>query len=780
MELASIITTNRETTEVVTNKYQMQDISNVSHRDAKPSTVDPSPSLETTFTPVVSHDNNNVNTNLRAGNDTDLDVLGQYINEPGPNRVYHHIMREILNITPGGILDKLIVARLRGRQDPISLKYFVMDLDRNDFVNYDWICSLKEDGIIDKGQLDELLIIDSYLNHMQNRTGPISDGYADITKCTRDDFVVFSKWTQAMVQDYDEEKASASEERGKLPTLQIQNLYGLRKDSIDCSSNRLDIGINTYMEGAGDINGEGLLRVKWGCAASNIQRMWKGWYVRKLIKSKSADDNLIVPDAISIEDGMPIINWGDSGDIVPTTEDHKVSILADTDKVGINLLGNSELNNGDSVELLIADEININLPDEIDINSPIMTGPDAINSADATLSSKNDIASKISAANKCRNAADADLEIIRKAKRREEKKTRRDFARDFTGSGRLYHKAVSKVLSSVIIIQKYTRMYRAKKKVNLMRGGPYRRRANGSHTGCNDCNPQVQDNSDVSDQTPSATTSTARYTVPGTRRISAQASIFSQQSFYITLSYDPLSMIGENGEMTYDAGDTGSNVFAIPTRDRDTLSPPKVFSIRGEEPSTKFYIRPDGEFVCKVEVDRGAWGEYDDNPIDVMDWQQIMLEVRKFAGRAFVLHVEIKLNHQLEMTPWTREEGENNGNGTLNDIHINSSGVIGDMSNVFSSKAYETICNSLSVVNHTNIQTVIARIDKNIPTLAGDLRDGAVLLTKHNTLDTQQDNHSDKKGWTYGSGRSGWYSKHTPGGYANFEQFRNGNFFGTL
>ena len=23
-------------------------------------------------------------------------------------------------------------------------------------------------------------------------------------------------------------------------------------------------------------------------------------------------------------------------------------------------------------------------------------------------------------------------------------------------------------------------------------------------------------------------------------------------------------------------------------------------------------------------------------------------------------------------------------------------------------------------------------------------------------------------------------SKHTPGGYANFEQFRNGNFFGTL
>ena len=41
----------------------------------------------------------------------------------------------------------------------------------------------------------------------------------------------------------------------------------------------------------------------------------------------------------------------------------------------------------------------------------------------------------------------------------------------------------------------------------------------------------------------------------------------------------------------------------------------------------------------------------------------------------------------------------------------------------------------------TNIPTVIARIDKNILTLAGDLRDDTVLLTKHNTLDTQQNNH---------------------------------------
>ena len=42
---------------------------------------------------------------------------------------------------------------------------------------------------------------------------------------------------------------------------------------------------------------------------------------------------------------------------------------------------------------------------------------------------------------------------------------------------------------------------------------------------------------------------------------------------------------------------------------------------------------------------------------------------------------------------------------------------------------------------------------------------------------TAEANHSDNRGRNYGGGRiSGWYSKHTPLGYANYEQFRNGNF----
>ena len=214
----------------------MQDInSNISHRDMKPYyLVAPSPLPETTF-PVVSYDNNNVNTFLRAGNETDLNVLGQYINEPGPNRyksyrklthlinepgskyqiIYNHIVRELLNIASGGtmdnILDRYWLARCR---DNCRLEYFVIDLKKNGIDYFEWICSLEEDGIIDETKLDELLCINSYLNFVQNRTGPISDGYADITKCTRDDFVRFTKQTHTFEIEYNEKEAFKSKERG--------------------------------------------------------------------------------------------------------------------------------------------------------------------------------------------------------------------------------------------------------------------------------------------------------------------------------------------------------------------------------------------------------------------------------------------------------------------------------------------------------------------------------------------------------------------------------------
>ena len=113
-------------------------------------------------------------------------------------------------------------------------------MKKNGIDHFEWACSLEKDGIIDEDQLDELLCINSYLNFVQNRTGPISDGYADITKCTRDDFVRFTKLTNSFDIEYNENEAIESKERGTpdsihgdmlpacgmLPTLQLPCLYG--------------------------------------------------------------------------------------------------------------------------------------------------------------------------------------------------------------------------------------------------------------------------------------------------------------------------------------------------------------------------------------------------------------------------------------------------------------------------------------------------------------------------------------------------------------------------
>ena len=187
------------------------------------------------------------------------------------------------------------------------------------------------------------------------------------------------------------------------------------------------------------------------------------------------------------------------------------------------------------------------------------------------------------------NAKDPVFFMLYKVKRKQGKKIERSISSLITGSRRRYQEAVPKVLPSVITIQKYTRMYIAKKKVNSIRGCAYRRRTNGSHTSCG----TLEASYDVSEQTHiSATASIPQYTLLGTHRIPAQASRFSQQSSHITLPYESLSRIGENGERMYDAdgdtgikmydadGDTGINVFAI-SHDQGPLPPPKV-SVYGE------------------------------------------------------------------------------------------------------------------------------------------------------------------------------------------------------
>jgi len=127
----------------------------------------------------------------------------------------------------------------------------------------------------------------------------------------------------------------------------------------------------------------------------------------------------------------------------------------------------------------------------------------------------------------------------------QDKKNQWSISWHVTGSGRRYQEAVSKVLSSVIIIQKYARMYIAKKKVNSIRGCAYRRRTNGSHTSCG----TLEASYDVSEQTHiSATASIPQHTLSGTRRIPAQALGFSQQSSHITLQRVIIKDWGEWGE----------------------------------------------------------------------------------------------------------------------------------------------------------------------------------------------------------------------------------------
>jgi len=133
-----------------------------------------------------------------------------------------------------------------------------------------------------------------------------------------------------------------------------------------------------------------------------------------------------------------------------------------------------------------------------------------------------------------------------------------------------------------------------------MRGGVYRRiRANGiKHE--------------------SATSPVHSYIMPGTHRIHLQASELFQPSSLVTLLE---KNDGYNGEM----GDAwnfvdpsilfSANVFAIHMSNQGPLPFPKALWTWGEKSGCTPYVRLEGEYAEKVDVDRGAWGEYNDNPM---------------------------------------------------------------------------------------------------------------------------------------------------------------------
>ena len=156
-----------------------------------------------------------------------------------------------------------------------------------------------------------------------------------------------------------------------------------------------------------------------------------------------------------------------------------------------------------------------------------------------------------------------------------------------------------------------------------MRGGVYRRiRANGI-------------------KRESATSPVHSYVMQGTRRIHSQASELSQSSSLVTLLE---KNDGYNGEM----GDAwnfvdpnillSANVFAIHMSNQGPLPFPKALWTWGEESGCTRRVRLEGEYVEKVDVDQGAWGEYDDNPINVRDWKRTMTDVWRFTGQVFTVY----------------------------------------------------------------------------------------------------------------------------------------------
>lgn len=182
----------------------------------------------------------------------------------------------------------------------------------------------------------------------------------------------------------------------------------------------------------------------------------------------------------------------------------------------------------------------------------------------------------------------------------------------------------------------------------------------------------------------------------------------------------------ENGEREYDAGNTGTNVFAISTHDQVPLPLPRVFYAWGKEPSTKSYIRLDGEFVYKVEVDRGAWGEYDDNPIDVKDWQYIMIEVRKFADCAFVL-VSHSGTYTVVDTEW--EQCVLGGSGTM---------IVLDSTSQLNIVVLERLSTAFKLFENSDLE--YSQVSSPHAHQWGENKNGLIYYTAHNT------GHKDPRG----------------------------------
>ena len=516
----------------------------------------------------------------------------------------------------------------------------------------------KDDGNKEKmltdEQYEDLLALYPFFCMLQNGHGPIADGLFDIFATTRLQFEHFITEGEFKVYApilYDEDAALISQQ---------QRRSGLGQDGNRTTTSVYDIKLwaTQFNPITGDIAIYPHCTEELFCDEINWPPLlcWDEYYIDYINRVLSQDFSTVYKNNNPPEHSLDTIattkNKESQTELV-TGDDNTTSIVnkgEDNINGGLNGTNGGEgssgevsTTKGDKVINPPTNNVNyygevveggINVVDseegEVKLFGGGRSDPD-IRSSDSGLESSDtnisgaddDITTKIATADECRNATGPEFLVMFKAKRNQDKTIRRSLSRHITGSGRRYHKAVHKMQPSVVVIQSHARMFLARRKVIPMRGGVYRRiRAN-----------------DIKHEP--TTSPVHSYIMPGTRRINSQASELFPSSSLVTLLE---KNDGYNGEM----GDAwnivdpsipfSAKVFAIHMPNQGPLPFPKVLWTWGEESGCTLHVRLEGECVEKVEVDRGAWAEYDDNPINVRDWKRIMIDVRRFTGQVFAVY----------------------------------------------------------------------------------------------------------------------------------------------
>ena len=195
--------------------------------------IHPRPPLTATSTPLNLHQRGDNTTNILQ-----LEVqnkkAGLIHQDDMRKAVYTHIVRVLFDGAPGGTFDCML--QRIGCTDLVKLRRFIRQPNY-----YKWLDTQRKHLTDD--QYRGLHGLESFLNWAQNKTAPMSDGYADITKGShehlREAFLdyCYMMYTPGKPITYDEERAIITKERrgGYVPysLIKVPDLYGIEYSGDD-------------------------------------------------------------------------------------------------------------------------------------------------------------------------------------------------------------------------------------------------------------------------------------------------------------------------------------------------------------------------------------------------------------------------------------------------------------------------------------------------------------------------------------------------------------------